>query len=105
MFAPRTVVVALAAGIVVTLVAALSPARKAAKVSPIAAMSSETVGSVGYGSVARIVVGGVLLAAGLAVALTGLFADVPPRGAARRPRLPRRLPRRVRVRPDHLAAR
>ena len=79
-FAPRTVVVALAAGILVTLVAAISPARKAGKVSPIAAMSSEAVGSVGYGSLSRVVVGSISLAVGLAATLTGLFADVPNEG-------------------------
>ena len=45
--------------------------------SPIAAMSSEAVGSVGYGSLSRIVVGCILLAAGLVATLTGLFADLP----------------------------
>ena len=63
-----------------TLVAAISPARKAGKVSPIAAMSTETVGSVGYGSLSRVVVGGIALAVGLAATLTGLFADVPNEG-------------------------
>jgi putative ABC transport system permease protein len=75
-FAPRTVVVALAAGILVTLVAAISPARKAGKVPPIAAMQSEAVGSVGYGSVSRVVVGGISLVLGLAATFVGLFADV-----------------------------
>jgi putative ABC transport system permease protein len=75
-FAPRTVVVSLAAGILVTVFAALSPARKAGKVPPIAAMSTDVVGSVGYGSMSRIVLGGSLLAVGLGATLTGLFADV-----------------------------
>ncbi|MGY1619626.1 ABC transporter permease [Geodermatophilus sp. SYSU D00691] len=75
-FAPRTVLVSLAAGILVTLFAAISPARKAGRVPPIAAMSSETGGSAGYGSLSRVVVGGISLAAGLAATLTGLFADV-----------------------------
>jgi putative ABC transport system permease protein len=79
-FAPRTVVVSLAAGILVTLVAAISPARKAGKVPPIAAMSTEVVGSVGYGSMTRVVVGSVLLAVGLGATLTGLFADVANQG-------------------------
>ena len=79
-FAPRTVVVSLAAGILVTLFAAISPARKAGKVPPIAAMSTEVVGSVGYGSVTRVVVGSGLLAVGLGATLTGLFADVANRG-------------------------
>jgi putative ABC transport system permease protein len=75
-FAPRTVVVSLAAGILVTLVAAISPARKAGKVPPIAAMSTEVVGSVGYGSVSRGVVGGISLAVGIAATLTGVLTDV-----------------------------
>jgi putative ABC transport system permease protein len=75
-FAPRTVVVSLAAGILVTLFAAVAPARRAGKVAPIAAMSSEVVGSVGYGSISRAVVGGLALAGGLAATLTGLFTDV-----------------------------
>jgi putative ABC transport system permease protein len=79
-FAPRTVVVSLAAGILVTLFAAISPARKAGKVPPIAAMSTEVVGSAGYGSVTRVAIGGGLLALGLGATLTGLFADVGNRG-------------------------
>jgi putative ABC transport system permease protein len=75
-FAPRTVVVSLAAGILVTLVAAVSPARKAGKVPPIAAMSSEVVGSVGYGSVSRGVVGGISLAVGVAATLIGVLTEV-----------------------------
>jgi putative ABC transport system permease protein len=74
-FAPRTVVIALVAGVTVTLVAAVSPARKAAKVAPIAAMSSHVVGSTGYGSKERVVVGTAMLTAGVAALLTGLFAD------------------------------
>ena len=74
-FAPRTAVVALLAGIVVTLFAALLPARKAAKVAPIAAMSADVVTSKGYGSKTRMVVGFLVLSTGLAAGLTGLFAD------------------------------
>jgi putative ABC transport system permease protein len=79
-FAPRTLVVSLAAGILVTLVAAISPARKAGKVSPVAAMATEAVGSVGYGSLSRVVVGSIALAVGLAATLTGLFTDTGNRG-------------------------
>jgi len=75
-FAPRTVVASLAAGILVTLFAAVSPARKAGKVPPIAAMSADTVGSVGYGSLSRIVVGSISLLLGLGATLTGLFTDL-----------------------------
>src|SRR5215472_3550089 len=68
-----TAVVSLLLGLGVTVVAAISPARKAAKVPPIAAMQQATVGSTGYGSKQRIMVGLALLAAGLAVLFYGLF--------------------------------
>ena len=54
---PRTVVISLVVGVVITVVAALSPARKAGKVPPVAAMRDVEVGSTGYGSKLRIVVG------------------------------------------------
>ena len=73
-FGVRTVVVAMLAGVLVTLVAAISPARKAAKVAPMAAMQSHAVGSTGYGSKERVVVGSLVLSAGVAALLTGLFA-------------------------------
>jgi putative ABC transport system permease protein len=69
----RTVVVSLLLGLGVTVVAAISPARKAAKVPPVAAMQQATAGSTGYGSRQRVVVGLALLAAGLAVLFYGLF--------------------------------
>jgi putative ABC transport system permease protein len=75
-FSSRTVAVALTAGILVTMVAAVSPARKAAKVPPIAALSSEVTGSVGYGSGLRMALGAAALAGGVALTLVGLFADV-----------------------------
>ncbi|HEX8005779.1 MAG TPA: FtsX-like permease family protein [Trebonia sp.] len=69
----NTVVVSLLLGLGVTVVAAISPARKAAKVPPVAAMQQATVGSTGYGSKQRIVVGLTLLAVGIAVLFYGLF--------------------------------
>ena len=72
----RTVVVSLLLGIGVTLVAAVSPARKAAKVPPIAAMQETTVGSTGYGSKQRVVVGITILVLGVAALFTGLFGHV-----------------------------
>jgi len=72
----RTVVVSLVLGIGVTLIAAISPARKAAKVPPIAAMQEATVGSTGYGSKQRIVVGLTILALGVAALFAGLFGHV-----------------------------
>ena len=56
-FTPSTVVVSLAVGVGVTLLAAVSPARKAAKVPPVAAMQQGAVGSTGYGSKQRVFVG------------------------------------------------
>ncbi len=75
-FAARTVVVALLAGITVTIVAAISPARKAAKVPPVAAMQEVAAGSTGYGSKERVMVGTGILAAGVAALFIGLFAHV-----------------------------
>jgi putative ABC transport system permease protein len=75
-FNPSTAVISLAVGISVTLLAALSPARKAAKVPPIAAMQQGLVGSTGYGSKQRVFVGFGLLALGLAALGTGLFGSV-----------------------------
>jgi putative ABC transport system permease protein len=71
-----SLVVALVVGVVVTLFAAVSPARKAAKVSPIAAMQLGVAGSTGYGSKQRIFVGLGVLAAGIAALFVGLFANV-----------------------------
>ena len=75
-FSIRTVIVAGLAGLLVTLVAAVSPARKAAKVSPVAAMQEVPAGSTGYGSKQRILVGIALLVLGVAALFTGLFAHV-----------------------------
>jgi putative ABC transport system permease protein len=72
----RTVIVSLVAGIGVTLFAALSPARKAGKVSPVAAMQAHIVGSTGYGSKQRVAVGVTVLLGGVAALFTGLFASI-----------------------------
>jgi putative ABC transport system permease protein len=72
----NTVIVSLLVGLFVTVVAAVSPARKAAKVSPVAAMQEATVGSTGYGSKERIVVGIAILVLGVAALFTGLFGHV-----------------------------
>ncbi len=70
-----TVIVSLVAGVGVTLVAAISPARRAGRVPPVAAMREVAVGSTGYGSKQRIVVGCMLLAAGGAALGYGLFGS------------------------------
>src|SRR6516162_3337941 len=75
-FSGRTILLAGLTGVAVTLVAAVSPARKAAKVPPVAAMQDAVAGSTGYGSKERVMVGSVILAAGTAALLTGLFTGV-----------------------------
>jgi putative ABC transport system permease protein len=75
-FSARTVVVAGLAGLAVTVVAAVSPARKAAKVPPVAAMHEVAAGSTGYGSKERIMVGAAILALGIAALFTGLFTHI-----------------------------
>lgn len=73
---PRTVIVSLVVGVLVTLVAAYLPARKAGKVPPVAAMRDDAV-LAESGMRGRILVGGLLTAVGAALLATGLFADVP----------------------------
>src|SRR6516162_8672060 len=75
-FSIRTVIVAGLAGLLVTVVAALSPARKAGKVPPVAAMQEVPVGSTGYGSKQRIIVGTGILVLGVAALFTGLFGHL-----------------------------
>ena len=73
--ATSSAVIAFSAGVIVTLAAALSPSRKAAKVPPVAAMRDVAVGSTGYGSRQRIYVGVAVLAFGVVAVLYGLFGD------------------------------
>ena len=75
-FTAATVVISFAVGVGITVLAALSPARKAAKVPPVAAMQQDVTGSTGYGSKQRVIVGAAVLGLGLAALLTGLFRDV-----------------------------
>jgi len=78
----RTIIVSVAVGTLVTLVSALAPARRAASVSPMAAMRADAVPpSSGH---RRYVVGGTVAVLGFVLLLLGLFADVEgfPGGAA-----------------------
>ena len=68
---PRTIIVALVAGTAVTYVSAIAPARRAAKVPPVAAMRDTPV-ILGGGN-RRFKVGGVLLVLGLVLLAFGLF--------------------------------
>lgn len=78
-FGARTVIVSLALGLIVTIIAALSPARRAAKIPPVTAMRVVDVGSTGYGSTLRIGVGVGIVLLGVIALLGGLFggADNP----------------------------
>jgi putative ABC transport system permease protein len=71
----NTIIISIIAGVGVTLVAAISPARKAGKVPPVAAMREVAVGSTGYGSTQRIIVGCALLVLGGAALGFGLFGS------------------------------
>jgi putative ABC transport system permease protein len=75
-FTARTVIVAGLAGLGVTIAAAVSPARKAAKVPPVAAMQEVAAGSTGYGSKERVMVGLAILTLGIAALFTGLFTHI-----------------------------
>ncbi len=72
---PATAIISFSAGVIVTMLSALSPARKAGKVPPIAAMRDVAVSSTGYGSKERVIVGSLVLGLGVAALLYGLFGD------------------------------
>ena len=78
----RTIVVSLLVGTLVTVVSAVSPARRAARVSPMAAMRADSAPpSSGH---RRYTVGGIVTVVGFVLLLLGLFVDVEgvPGGAA-----------------------
>ena len=73
-FRPRTILIAYAVGLLVTVTAALLPARKAGAVPPVAAMREDaalTEGGLGR----RLVVGGILVVAGAGAMYAGLYRD------------------------------
>ncbi|HEX7277142.1 MAG TPA: FtsX-like permease family protein, partial [Acidimicrobiales bacterium] len=71
---PRTVVVSMVVGELVTVLAAIGPARRAAKLPPMAALSGA--GTDGGGSLRRRTVAGAIVAvAGIASLAAGLFGD------------------------------
>jgi putative ABC transport system permease protein len=71
--APRTIIVALSVGIGVTLVAALIPAVRATRVSPVAAMRDDVQGAGPRHPVLRRLATGAIAIAGLALVLQGLL--------------------------------
>ncbi|HET8788839.1 MAG TPA: FtsX-like permease family protein, partial [Actinomycetes bacterium] len=72
-FQPRTVVVSLLVGVVVTVLAALLPALKATRVPPVAALQPETAFAPTGFRKRRIVLGVLVTAVGVAALLAGLF--------------------------------
>ncbi|HLM64994.1 MAG TPA: FtsX-like permease family protein [Acidimicrobiales bacterium] len=74
-FTTSTAVISFSAGVIVTLLSAISPARKAGKVPPVAAMRDVSVSSTGYGSKERVIVGSAILALGVGALLYGLFGS------------------------------
>lgn len=72
---PRTVVYSFVAGVAVTLVSALLPALRAARIAPVAAMRDDVIVTA-RGLRNRGIVGGVLLAAGIALVATALGDEV-----------------------------
>jgi putative ABC transport system permease protein len=72
-FQPRTVIVSLVVGLVVTVLAALLPALKATRVPPVAALQPETAFAPTGFRRRRIVLGVLITAVGVALLLAGLF--------------------------------
>ncbi|MFI0356874.1 ABC transporter permease [Actinomadura sp. 9N407] len=70
---PRTIIVGLAVGMVVTVLAALLPALRATRVPPVAAVQEATMAAPARIGKVRIALGAVLSAAGVALLLAGLF--------------------------------
>ncbi len=73
--APRTIAVAFAVGVGVTLLSAFGPARKASSVAPIAAMQ-DSVDAPRASDTRRNLTGALVMAAGVAVGTFGLFGDI-----------------------------
>ena len=72
---PRTVIVGLAAGTLITFFSALIPARRASKVSVMAALREDAAGPARGGFLRRALVGAVILVLGLGALFFGLFGD------------------------------
>ncbi|MEA2009838.1 MAG: FtsX-like permease family protein [Actinomycetota bacterium] len=73
---PRTVLVGMAVGLVVTLVSSLLPARKAARIPPVAAMSEELARPKRRSLHVRAVAGSITIGVGIAALLAGLFTSL-----------------------------
>jgi putative ABC transport system permease protein len=78
-FAPRTVIASYAVGLVVTVVAAYLPARRASRIAPVAALRDD-VAMPEATLRRRFAVGAALVVTGAGLMLTGLFGSVPSPG-------------------------
>ena len=72
--APRTIILSLILGTSITVVAAVSPARRASRVAPVEALRETSAPSASIRR--RVIVGGLITAAGVALLVTGLFGHV-----------------------------
>jgi putative ABC transport system permease protein len=73
---PRTIIVALLVGMILTLLSSLLPARKASRIPPVAAMREEAARSPRRSLRIRAISGIVITAIGILLLSTGLFASV-----------------------------
>jgi putative ABC transport system permease protein len=73
---PRTVAIAMAVGLIVTLISSLLPARKAARVPPVAAMREETARPASRSLRNRAIWGSIILGIGILMLAAGLFVEV-----------------------------
>jgi putative ABC transport system permease protein len=73
---PRTVIVAMSVGLIVTLISSLLPARKAARVPPVAAMREETARPKRKSLRTRAIWGVIITVIGILMLTSGLFFDV-----------------------------
>jgi putative ABC transport system permease protein len=80
--ATRTVIVSVVLGIAVTLVAVLNPALRSTRVPPIAAMQELELTASRRRSIVTVVIAWLLMLAGLALVLVGLFANIKDSGQA-----------------------
>jgi putative ABC transport system permease protein len=71
---PRTVIVSLVVGTVITVVAAISPARRASRVAPVEALRESSAPSASLRR--RVIVGSIVTAIGIAALAAGLFGSV-----------------------------
>lgn len=73
---PRTVIVGVLVGVIVTLVAAVLPARRAARIPPIAAMRADLSATPRKDLRTRAIVGLIVVGLGSAMVLVGLFSGI-----------------------------